>query len=170
MRNVKQIISHKDLLQVLAYDPTTGVFTWKTTLSSRAVAGQKAGSLLNKKYWHIELGGRRYQAHRLAWFYVNKLWPEVLIDHINRDPGDNRYANLREATHSQNSQNRAMTLRNTSGFIGVSWHKKGRCWNSSITINRKKIYLGGFATPSEANAAYMAAKQAHHSFALEAQV
>jgi hypothetical protein len=69
---------------------------------------------------------RRYPAARLAWFYVHARWPAPCIGHINGDPGDNRLANLREATHAQKMQNRKRHQNNTSGIPGVIWHRKSK--------------------------------------------
>ena len=44
----------------------------------------------------------KYLAHRLAWLYVTGSWPSQDIDHIDGDPTNNRFANLREVTHQEN--------------------------------------------------------------------
>jgi len=48
--------------------------------------------------------------------------PEV--DHINGDRADNRIENIRAANRSENQCNRFALANNTSGYPGVSWHKK----------------------------------------------
>lgn len=47
-----------------------------------------------------------YGAHRVVWFLHHGAWPFPEIDHINRDPSDNRIENLRCATRSDNMRNR----------------------------------------------------------------
>lgn len=79
------------------------------------------------------------------------------VDHINGDGLDNRRANLRVATAAQNQANRKIPISNTSGYKGVSWHKKDCKWQAKIKVNYRTIYLGTFSDPEEAHAAYIAA-------------
>jgi len=53
----------------------------------------------------IGLLGKRYYAHRLAWLYVYGVWPDGDTDHINRNKHDNRIANLRSCSRSENMLN-----------------------------------------------------------------
>lgn len=76
-------------------------------------------------------------------------WPET--DHANGDGLDNRRANLRRATRSQNSLN-GSSRGGSSPFKGVSL-KEGR-WRARIKVNYREIYLGRFSTPEEAAKAY----------------
>jgi len=66
------------------------------------------------------------------------------IDHRNRDKLDNRRENLIQTSKSENTFNQKISTRNTSGVVGVTWHKSANKWMSSITLNHKKIYLGLF--------------------------
>lgn len=90
----------------LHYDAETGAFTRKIAWGGRPV-GSKVGSLNTVGYWQIGVCGRTYTAQRLAWYYVHGEWPEDDIDHINRDKLDNRLANLRIISRSENLKNRA---------------------------------------------------------------
>jgi hypothetical protein len=71
-------------------------------------------------------------------------------DHINHDGIDNSHANLRPATRSQNMCNCSKRSDNTSGYIGVSWHKKTGKWQAQIRVNDKYKYLGLFEDVEEA--------------------
>ena len=71
-------------------------------------------------------------------------------DHVNRNPLDNRRANLRQATDGQNAQNRTLSPLNTSGFTGVSWDKQHNKWVSYIKINKKMKKLGRFSDKEDA--------------------
>ena len=163
------MITHQRLLELLIYDPDTGVFTWlrrpgsdrlTNTWNSR-YAGAVAG-WLREGYRHIRLDGGSYLAHRLAWLWVHGSWPAALIDHINGDRADNRIANLREATQSQNVQNSRKRRNNTSGYKGVTWHEPLRKWRARISVPSKQIFLGYFTCPDEASRAYEAAARTYH--------
>jgi len=54
----------------------------------------------------IGANGSRHLAHRLAWLYMAGAWPSGVIDHMNGDPSDNRWSNLRDVTQAENNANR----------------------------------------------------------------
>jgi len=80
--------------------------------------------------------------------------PGQQADHINRLTLDNRKSELRLCTGSQNQHNAAKRTDNTSGYKGVSWHKRNKKWQARITVNGKDRYLGSFLTPELAHEAY----------------
>jgi len=78
----------------------------------------------------------------------------VHVDHIDGDGLNNQRSNLRLCTHQQNSMNRRLSRNNTSGYKGVSWHKKDKKWNVRIRINGKRIQIGQFFCLVKAAKAY----------------
>jgi hypothetical protein len=154
--NILGMIDHAQLQSLLHYDPETGQFIW-TKPRPKIRSGQQAGCLHKSGYIHIEIFGKYYAAHRLAWFYMTKKWPEDQIDHINRNKSDNRFKNLRECNNGQNRANSKTT--NKHGLKGLSFAKwmNKKPWVAQITHKKKTIYLGCFATMEEAHAAYCAA-------------
>jgi hypothetical protein len=83
------------------------------------------------------------------------------VDHINGDGLDNRRANLRAASRTDNNHNARKRLDNTSGFKGVSWCKRDRSWLAQIGINGRRTCIGRYATPELGARAYDAAARAH---------
>lgn len=156
-------MTQEKLMELLSYDPETGLFFNKVWRSSNATPGSVAGSVQNKGYIMIWIEGRRYMAHRLAWLYIHGEWPDKTLDHINGVKTDNRIANLRLADNSENKQNVPPTSANTSGIVGVMWHKKTKKWQAQITIKKRTIYLGLFSIFSEAVAARYAAEKLYHT-------
>lgn len=162
----KADLDHEDLLRVLRYDPETGKFTWLQRVSIRILVGAEAGSQLKSGYIEIGVFGRNFQAHRLAWFYMKGEWPEGQVDHKNTDRSNNRWENLREATHGQNVQNSGPRKNNKSGYKGVSFAKDVRKWQARIMCDRRLHLLGYFATSEDAHSAYAAkAVELHGEFA-----
>jgi len=144
------MITQSELQAYLHYDPETGAFT---------VDGFLVGHIA-KGYLAITIGDRKYAAHRLAWLYVYGYWPRQQLDHINGVTTDNRIANLREVTPSQNSQNRKTPRTNTSGFKGVFFERgsnhAAKPWRAGVKMNGRRQWLGYFSTAEEASAAYEA--------------
>jgi len=88
------------------------------------------------------------------------------VDHIDRDPLNNRRENLRLATAGENMRNLLKHTDNTSGFKGVSFRTDRGKWLAKIAVNRKQIHLGYFDTPEAAATAYdTAALVLHGTFA-----
>lgn len=123
-------------------------------------SGAVAGSMNPKGYIYITIDSTRFIAHRLAWLIIHGEWPPHEIDHINRDPSDNRIANLRLATRTENCQNRRLHSNNSSGSRGC--FRSGKKWVAQICINRKGYHLGSFDYIKEASAAYEAAARMTH--------
>ena len=76
------------------------------------------------------------------------------VDHINGNPTDNRLANLRACTLSQNQANRKLNSNNTSGYKGVRWHKVAKKWQARINYKGKELNLGLHSTAELAALAY----------------
>jgi len=156
----------EELNELFNYDPDTGLFTWKKTLSNRAVAGSIAGSLQSQGYIYISINGKKYSAHRLAYKVFHGSDPVDQIDHIDMDKSNNRIANLRDATNTQNSGNTGPYKTNTSGIKGVYWVSGRKKWRARIMCNGKKIDLGYYQIKEEAALAYeKAAKEYFGDFA-----
>ena len=149
------------LKQLLEYEPTTGLFRWREHRGNVA-AGQIAGCDDANGYRTIRIDKRIYLAHRLAWLYINGQFPSAYIDHVNGDPSDNRIANLRCATRSENMRNRKHNSNNTSGFKGVSWNKSVKKWQAAIRLNGKRHHLGVFDTADAAYKRYCEASKVLH--------
>ena len=96
------MLTPKRLRKVLSYAPTTGIFRWKVSASSRASVGSIAGAKNGRGYHQIRIGGRPYSASRLAWLYMTGKWPNSEISYDNGKPSDTRWANLRKAPSSSN--------------------------------------------------------------------
>lgn len=148
---------------LLSYDCTTGVFWWRKSGTGRN-ADLRAGYVNPKGYVCIEIQGREYKAHRLAWIYVTGVWPTHEIDHINGVRNDNRWVNLREATIQEQAQNKRRQKNSTSGYAGVSWHKRKRKWVAYIGHGGRLIHLGQFDNKLDAVEARTAAKHKLHTF------
>lgn len=158
------------LRSIVYYDPETGVFTWIARTGTGLDGwnarwpGTPAGAVGFDGYVRISVNQRLYLAHRLAWLYMTGVWPAKQLDHRNLIKTDNRFVNLREATHADNQRHRKMHRDNTAGYKGVSFNA-GR-WRARIWHDGREIALGRFDTPEEAAAAYAAAAvRLHGDFA-----
>lgn len=149
------------LRELLAYDEITGVLIWKESPSRNVKAGDIAGHKSSRGYIHIKVLGSAYLAHRLAWLHSRGEWPLGQIDHIDGNKTNNAIANLRDVSQSVNMQNRrTASINSSSGLLGVS--RKGDRWEARIRTNGARRYIGSYATPEMAHAAYLAAKRVWH--------
>ena len=148
------------LKQLFTYNPDTGIFIRNST--------KKISGTTKSRYVQMLVDQKQYYAHRLAWMYCYGTLPSMNIDHINGNKRDNRIKNLREATISENGQNRGKQKNNTSGFKGVSLCKKSKKWIASIRKNNKSKYLGCFTDAEKAHEAYKEAAKILHTHNPEA--
>jgi hypothetical protein len=89
------------------------------------------------------------------------------VDHISRDPLDNRKSNLRLATHAQNRQNTKGWDNVTSKYRGVSWDESRGKWKAQARLNYKAVTIGRFDSEQEAAEAARAWRAEHMPFALD---
>lgn len=140
------------LRELIDYDSATGDFT-HIVARGPCKAGSKAGCLNGLGYVRVCVDGVDYSGHRLAWFYHHGEWPPEQVDHINGDRADNRICNLRLADNSQNNQNRPLQSNNTSGYKGVSLHRKSGLWFAYAQLKGRRHSAGYHKTPEAASAA-----------------
>jgi HNH endonuclease len=110
------------LKALLHYDPETGEFRWRVQAGARRKIGEIGGAVDRWGYRVIGICGRLYRGHLLAWLFEKGEWPVGELNHINTIKADNRIANLRLATRTQNNGNRYKYRSNQSGFKSVYWH------------------------------------------------
>lgn len=153
------MITAEELRLFLDYDPLTGDFVWIKSTGKRNFKGFIAGRTDARGYRGINIKGRKYAAHRLAWLWMTGEWPSAQIDHIDRNPGNNRFSNLRDVSGSTNCRNRKpVEFAHKGKTKGITYHKKRKKWQATICLpGSRNLYLGLFSTPEEASAAYQAA-------------
>jgi hypothetical protein len=162
------------LRKLLRYEPETGRLFWRERCDSMFK------SVADANRWNTRYAGKeafcnysadgyktgkvcssKQKAHRVVWAVMTGAWPREEIDHINGDPSDNRWENLREVSSGQNSQNTAMSVRNKSGAVGVFWNTYHGKWAAKIKAEGKQIHLGYFDDFDKAVAARKLANNAY---------
>lgn len=142
--------------ELVTYDPATGAFHWKHSQ-------ERAETKQSKGYLRIRKSTLNVLAHRLAWFVAHGRPPENQIDHINRDKCDNRIANLRDVSGSENQFNRGPQANCASGFPGVARNRRKTKWQAYIKKQNRRIHLGTFERIEDAVAARRAAEGSWHA-------
>ena len=138
------MIEPYELHTFFTYDPETGDLFWKIPAARRRKIGEKAGCKSSDGRILIGIKGKLYKAHRIIWAMKTGKWPTYQIDHINENPSDNRWVNLREATKSQNMMNIT------------------RIKYSRIKVDGKTHFLGYFENIEDAFKARIAAAEKLH--------
>ena len=133
-----EIIEYEDHAEIILYNKQCEEI-------ARALIDLEDVDKVKEYKWHISHG---YVRSTTANMFLHRLImdcpEEMVIDHINHDPLDNRKENLRVCTQQQNCMNRSKTSKNTSGTVGVCWHKGIGKWVARIKINGKYKSLGSY--------------------------
>ena len=112
----------------------------------------------NTYYAMRVLKGKAILMHRMVINTPSKMQ----TDHIDGDGLNNQKKNLRICTVAENSRNRRLSGKNTSGFRGVAWIKKDKRWRAMIKFDNKSIWLGQFTNKIEAAEAYNKAREKYY--------
>ena len=112
----------------------------------------------NPQSFYAKYGWHSIPMHRI----IMLAEPGQLVDHINGDTLDNRKANLRIVTSSQNGMNRKIQGNNTSGVPGVTWHKRMQMWQVRIGTGKGRIVVGSFTSKEDAIRVRYEAEEQHH--------
>lgn len=172
--------SPRDFRQLLRYEPETGKLFWKER-SARWFAAGKLSPEAKARRWNARFAGKegftgdngsgyrfgtvngqKYYAHRVIMAMIDGEWPQNQVDHKNGDRADNRLANLRHATSSQNGANMKLSPNSTSGVKGVYWFSPAKLWVAKTKVNGKQIYLGYFKNKEDAARAYAEGARRYH--------
>ncbi len=136
-------MTQSQLKSYLHYNPNTGIFTRINNYHTRFI-GKTAGSLNSLGYIKISINNKSYAAHRLALLYEFGELPTNEVDHIDHNRSNNKITNLRIVSRTINNRNKTFQKNNTSGTMGVRWHKSSKRWRAEIKVQGKKIHLGAF--------------------------
>jgi hypothetical protein len=117
---------------------------WNTLFSGTVAKSQtRRGCIV------LSIRGVTYLAHRVAFKIHHGIEPPLVLDHINRDPSDNRILNIRAATPSQNTMNSTIRSDTRTGVRGVSIWKDQFC--AYVYVNGHQHWLGTFQTIEQAS-------------------
>ncbi|QJA18034.1 hypothetical protein vBSenH9_69 [Salmonella phage vB_Sen_H9] len=163
---MKSNLNIQDIQEAFAYDPETGVFTWKR--GNRK--GKEAGTL-NRGYRQLRYKGFKAYAHQVAFVIMENRWPEECIDHIDRNKLNNRWSNLREASITENNHN-GRTSKASSGYLNVTWHKGLQKWMVRLHDKQGLIkgttkYFSYDRLEDAVNYANLLRKKFHGDFAIQ---
>lgn len=165
MGGIRAKMEVEDLRQLLSYNPETGELVWLTRDESwfkkaadakgwnKKYAGTKAFQTLHYGYLHGHIFKKHYFAHRVAWAIHYGSWPTGQIDHVNGLRSDNRIANLRDVSHSDNQKNAKLRHDNKAGMPGIDWKKHVSSWRVRVSREGKRHLVGYFKNLDEAVAA-----------------
>jgi hypothetical protein len=145
-------ITYEMVCEWLRYNPKSGKFYWRKSGPGR-VKGKRAGTIASG-YQQVQLGYRFIRGGRLAWLMQTGEMPpaDKFVDHIDGNPSNDAWGNLRLVTPAQNNRNRNPVSSNASGRLGVYLQQNGR-FNAAIWHEGEKHGLGTFECVEDATAA-----------------
>lgn len=112
------MLTKKQLHNELFYDRSTGEF-FRIKTKGIQFKDSPAGSIGSGGYVKITVNGISYMAHHLVMVYEYGLHTDLIIDHIDGNPSNNKSENLRCVSHKDNMKNKSLNVKNKSGINGV---------------------------------------------------
>ena len=149
------MLEYREALELFRYDYETGVLYWRWRVNNRVPKTLEAGTLMKSSgYLYVKVHGRLYLVHRIVMLMCYGFYGDGLeVDHINHVRNDNRLCNFRFITRSENSKNKSLSSKSTTGVTGVDFLKAHKKYRARIRVNWETIHLGMFDTLEEAAAA-----------------
>ncbi len=147
-------VTHQRVLELLDYDPETGLFAWKNKHYRQRNGDDQPGSISPNGRRYILVDRKQCVANRLAWFHVTGEWPIDNVVPKNGDYLDTRFGNLRLETQAETVQKSKSRAGTVSGTRGVVWDGDRNKWQALITHKGEVIHLGRFDTKEDASRAY----------------
>lgn len=157
---------------LLRYEPETGKLFWRprgrrwfkrngdvTRWNTRFANVEGFNADDGGRYLTGTFFGQKLATHRVVWAIFKGEWPEI-IDHIDGDKTNNRLANLRSVTFTENNRNHPMNRRNTSGHTGVRWCRFQERWIMQIRCGDNKRVSRTFRSKEDAINAHAEWKRA----------
>lgn len=174
MRKYHALPSAEYLRECLRYNKRAGTLFWKhrprehfkTLHAFRDWNTKYAGKrtfTAEQSWGHMraDIQGRTFAAARIIWKMVTGEDPPTFVDHKDRNGSNNRWHNLRLATHSQNTINSSLRSDNKSGCAGVCQRENGT-WRAYICVDHKAKRLGTFDSKADAIFARREAVKIHY--------
>lgn len=161
----KEKLLTPDIVRYLFDYHEDGYLVWRNPRNKTKKIGQRVGGFRKdgRQQLILTVNGkpRLYLVYRLIWCHQKGEWPREVLDHINRNPTDDRIENLRDVSQSENNQNKRDPLSNNRlQVLGVCpW--KGR-YRATIGKDGKQLHLGVFLNIKDAEKAYLEAKALLH--------
>ena len=159
-KHIKTVPKEVDafVLHNFHYDKETGELYRRTT----ETLFKPCGSTNSQGYLDVDLRkaygkvvARNTRVHRIIWFLSYGVWPDFIIDHIDRDKQNNKLSNLRQANQSLNQMNAASRRKKSCPFKGVCPSPGVNKWRAYIGIGGGKTkHLGVFNCPTLAALCY----------------
>ncbi len=157
------MITQKDVLQHFAY--VDGELIRKAVEGYNNPYANKSTGWIDKTtgYKRTSYKGKCFWLHRLTFLYHHGYMPEF-VDHIDKNPLNNKIENLRPATKSQNAFNSKRPKDNTIGERNVYWHNVKNKYFVKAVKDGKQHHAGYFVDLDEAK---IAAKQLRTNLFME---
>lgn len=144
----------------LLVDVSLGLVYWlDATKHHSRLAGLEAGCKCKgggnkrKMYWVVRVNSTSIKRSHIVFLFATGRWPTDQIDHINGNSLDDRIANLREATQTQNAWNHKGRAKKSTTPMGVRELSSGR-FQARISVEKRQISIGTFHTQEQASEAY----------------
>jgi hypothetical protein len=129
---------------ILSQEVLHELFEYKDGNLIRKKTNSIAGSIDTNGYLITSVLGKKQKNHRIIFLMHYGYLPKI-IDHIDRNPANNKIENLRAASRSLNCLNSKINKTNKSGVKNVDFLKSKKKWRVLMQIQKKSYFFGYFS-------------------------
>ena len=154
------MLTQQIVKDLFIYDINSGDLIWRSNgYRNKPLKGKIAGRTNSNGRRQVKIEGKLYYSSRIVWLYHHGYFPEGYVDHIDRNPLNNRISNLREVNAVCNLRNSTLKIKGSSKVRGVYWAKSHNKWAARVKANGITTSLGFYEDFTDAVAARLAAEQ-----------
>lgn len=153
------------LAYYIHYNRETGEFFWQNDKPPNIKAGTRAGFRNGpKRDWYIMFEGRRYPAHHIAWYLINRHWPRRRLYFRDGDHDNLTLVNIASESSNYSMNPAAVAYRKRRAYLDQKrlelhvLHAKEIAWRGDVRFNSVERTWEVYASADERGGTRVLAK------------
>lgn len=138
MCKIKLNYNNPEFNQTFTYSENSASGLWRdNNVLAGSIRTTKETPLIQA--WFVKHKSVAYAVHRIVWYlHHGYISDELIVDHIDGNPLNNKINNLRLVSQEVNNKNHAKQKNNKTGITGVYYEKSSKRYRVTWSSNSEK--------------------------------